>query len=303
MNKEKIAIIFLIILGLVITIFLGNKYLKEGFTSSSTPNEPQSPSSSSSSSNVDIKSTNYDNYNHYNKTFYGPNGGMAIITTKSDGTQIIKITLSSNDKPIIFTPSKFSISGETFYGPNGGTATLVNNNGKKAIIVKNDNGVIIYKLQGHNQNDISSTQYFGSTGYTIYPFQANAYTDDKYNKSQAQQNQQLGLNTNQNMKTSPYSSVLPQGIPRSQIPPGQEDLYILKSAVIPPVCPACPTCSGLKGSSQQSQQGDSSTCPPCPPCARCPEPSFECKKVPNYNAINNQYLPAPIVNSFSTFGR
>ena len=30
------------------------------------------------------------------------------------------------------------------------------------------------------------------------------------------------------------------------------------------------------------------TCPPCPPCARCPEPSFECKKVPTY--INIDYL-------------
>ena len=36
-------------------------------------------------------------------------------------------------------------------------------------------------------------------------------------------------------------------------------------------------------------------CPPCAPCARCPEPSFECKKVPNYNAIDNQYLPQPIL--------
>jgi hypothetical protein len=24
--------------------------------------------------------------------------------------------------------------------------------------------------------------------------------------------------------------------------------------------------------------------------------------VPNYNAINNDYLPVPVVNSFSTFG-
>ena len=33
----------------------------------------------------------------------------------------------------------------------------------------------------------------------------------------------------------------PPGIPASQIVPGDEDLYILKSQVVPPVCPACPT--------------------------------------------------------------
>lgn len=26
--------------------------------------------------------------------------------------------------------------------------------------------------------------------------------------------------------------------------------------------------------------------PPCPPCARCPEPAFECKKVPTYSNLN-----------------
>jgi hypothetical protein len=236
---------------------------------------------------------------------------MAMIKTNSDGTQVLKITLSNNEKPIIFTPSKFSISGETFYGPNGGTATLVDNNGKKAIIVKNNDGVFIYKLQDYNQYnnqyDMTSTQYFGSTGYTIYPFQAKAYTDDKMGQSQGQQQfqqpiQQPVQQPNQNMPPiSPYDSVLPQGIPRSQIPAGQEDLYILKSAVVPPVCPACPSTSSSSTSSSISLKQES--CPPCPPCARCPEPSFECKKVPNYNAINNQYLPAPIVNSFSTFGR
>ena len=44
------------------------------------------------------------------------------------------------------------------------------------------------------------------------------------------------------------------------------------------------------------------SCQPCPACERCPEPSFECKKVPNYrsNAIG-QYLPIPVLNDFSSF--
>lgn len=59
------------------------------------------------------------------------------------------------------------------------------------------------------------------------------------------------------------------------IPAGDEDYYVLKSQVVPPVCPKCPdarTCPSNK------------KCPPCPAPKRCPEPAFECKKVPNYNA-------------------
>jgi hypothetical protein len=105
------------------------------------------------------------------------------------------------------------------------------------------------------------------------------------------------------------------------IPPGNEDLYILKSEVVPPVCPACPPpilkCGG----------GDNDPPPPCPPCARCPEPKFDCKKVPKYGNDNpgaNYYvddeqsgmmstsgdnasrggnrLPYPSVPNYSTFG-
>jgi hypothetical protein len=89
------------------------------------------------------------------------------------------------------------------------------------------------------------------------------------------------------------SRSMPRTISRSQIPPGSEDLYMLKSEMVPPVCPACPavtTCPTEK------------KCPPCPPCARCPEPAFECKKVPNYSGQNDSYLPQPVMSDFSQFG-
>ena len=88
---------------------------------------------------------------------------------------------------------------------------------------------------------------------------------------------------------APTDSALPVGIPRSQIPAGDMDLYILKSQVVPPVCPACPNVGEKK-------------CTPCPPCARCPEPAFECKKVPNYNSTNSEFLPKAVLNDFSTYG-
>jgi len=86
-----------------------------------------------------------------------------------------------------------------------------------------------------------------------------------------------------------------QGIPKSQIPEGSEDLYILKSQVVPPVCPACPSVTECPRQEP---------CPACPPCARCPEPAFECKKVPNYSrsAGDNDMLPMPVLSDFSQFG-
>tara|TARA_B100001027_G_scaffold215175_1_gene188632 strand:- start:58 stop:441 length:384 start_codon:yes stop_codon:yes gene_type:complete len=72
--------------------------------------------------------------------------------------------------------------------------------------------------------------------------------------------------------------------------------YMLKSQMVPPVCPACP---------QKCDKEREKPCPPCPPCARCPEPNFECKKVPKYNVALpgevDKYLPKPILTDFSRF--
>ena len=84
------------------------------------------------------------------------------------------------------------------------------------------------------------------------------------------------------------------GIPHNEIPNGKEDLYILKSKVVPPVCPTCPSVT---------TRPREEPCAPCPPCARCPEPSFECKKVPNYAVgQKNKTVPRPVLADFSLFG-
>ena len=111
-----------------------------------------------------------------------------------------------------------------------------------------------------------------------------------------QGNKALVTNTSNNSSSS--STITgPQGnsatISRSQIPPGDEDLYVLKSTIVPPVCPACPTTAVCEREKP---------CPACPPCARCPEPAFECKKVPSYTSNNDRYLPKPVLTDFSTFG-
>lgn len=87
------------------------------------------------------------------------------------------------------------------------------------------------------------------------------------------------------------------GVRANQILPSNEDLYILKSEVIPPVCPMCPATKCNKESKTVPEK-----CPPCPPCARCPEPAFDCKKVPNYNRVNDDSMPYPVLASFNQFG-
>ena len=77
--------------------------------------------------------------------------------------------------------------------------------------------------------------------------------------------------------------------------PGAENEAIVQNAA---------TLNEIKGSITQinQQQPKQDTCPPCPACERCPEPAFDCKKVPNYRSPSiGQYLPMPILNDFSTF--
>jgi len=74
---------------------------------------------------------------------------------------------------------------------------------------------------------------------------------------------------------------------------GMDNDYVLKSAIVPPVCPKCP---------QRTACPRQKACPACPRPKRCPEASFDCKKVPNYASANtNSNLPLPMLNSFNQF--
>jgi len=84
-----------------------------------------------------------------------------------------------------------------------------------------------------------------------------------------------------------------RSIPQNQIPKGQEDLYILKSQVVPPVCPKCPDVKKCDTTKE---------CPACPAPQRCPEKPYECKMVPKYSDPKvSSHLPRPVLNSFDSF--
>jgi len=332
MNTEALFLFLILLLGLLLCSFLGGNCGKEGFTETSAVNKETNTTSSTNRASTNSPIT-YDNYNHYSgsstpltsgTTFYGQNGGSVVVNTNSDGSQSLQVTLANGQQPMTFSPKQSSSTKESYtnysgnsnisaiyYGPNGAVATVFNTeNGEKVVSIRTPTGLYTFNSSGssYDPDYASNTQYYGSTGYHVNTYQGayggsagsvtgpqgnTAYYAEGPNGTAVAQ----GPNGNTVAGTSSsydYSSSLPQGIPASQIPPGQEDLYILKSQVVPPVCPA-PTVI-------MSDPNKESKCPPCEPCGRCPEPNFECKKVPNYNAIDNQYLPQPVLSDFSTFG-
>lgn len=357
--NSALFLFLILLLGLVLCSFLGGNCNREGMEVDDKSQTGDTSTSTGTSTGTGTGtgvtlSTAFDNYNHFNGSsspttngviYYGQNGGIAKIITNADGTQSLQVTLSSDSSPVLFntptsttgsptaTSSSSAISSllspffnqNTFYGPNGNTATIVNTQQGQTIQVNTNNGTMTF-TQTMPSSNITSTQYYGSTGTPIdtssYTLGYNQQPSTNYNGVSAgaitgprgnsafyaqgpRGNTVVGTGTVDN--SNPYSGSLPPGIPRSQIPAGEEDLYILKSQVVPPVCPACPVSSGCPRDKP---------CPPCAPCARCPEPSMTCKAVPNYdvigntdpnsgisgyNPMNNQYNPVPVLNDFSSF--
>ncbi len=287
--NDNILFVFLILLsGLILCTFLGGCSWFEGFETSSSSNNASATTTSSDSTSKTNNTpigTQYDNYNHFEGTsyptvFYGPNGGTARVI-KTDNNSTIVVTNKNGSTEIYYIDNGITATASKYYGPNGGSAKMItDNNGKSAVEITSPTGTKVV--------------YTGENAYTYnnYDSTINQYSPDT-NKTGSDYNEAY---TSQIDPTTYYNS-LPKGIPRSQIPPGQEDLYILKSEVVPPVCPKCP-----EPIVKSSETVDTTKCPPCPPCARCPEPAFDCKKVPNYKSFNPDYMPVPVLSDFSGFG-
>jgi len=188
-------------------------------------------------------------------------------------------------------------SARTVTGPQGNSASVYTGSGGNTVVRTSkgsSNDTSSYSAntytgpEGNSANTYTGPQ--GNTAVTTSndtsSYSANTYTGPQGNSA-------IVANGPQGQAVVATSDNTVNGISSSQIPSGQEDLYILKSQVVPPVCPVCPSAASCPRQE---------ACQPCPPCARCPEPSFECKKVPNYASSNDQYLPRPVLSDFSTFG-
>lgn len=201
-------------------------------------------------------------------TYTGSKGNSATVTTGPDGNKAVT-------------------------GPDGNTSTFntSSNNGSNTLSNRN-----------YNSESVSASAYTGPRGNTIVsgPNNNAAIVDDTYdNYSSDTYSGPAGNSATVVSGPGGGSAVITDtnnnvnGISYSDIPPGQQDMYILKSQIVPPVCPACPVASACPRQE---------ACPPCPACERCPEPAFECKKVPNYASANDNYLPRPVMSDFSQFG-
>ena len=273
--------------------------------------------------------------------FYGPNGATAKVAETSGQYSVIVTDVSGNvtmyqmqdpnvasSKPSnTYTNTNNTVYNDTlttYYGPNGGKARIIQTPNGQALNVQEANGnwVLYMSTQPmtynpnmvNNANNYGSISGYGGQPYSSAPAPAPTTTSPPPPSTTSPSPpppapttssippppsttspSPPSSTTSASSTTTDYSSSLPQGVSQGSILPGQEDLYILKSEVVPPVCPVCQV-------TQTCPNNKLEKCPPCPACARCPEPNFECKKVPNYNAINDQYLPMPVLNDFSTFG-
>ena len=249
--------------------------------------------------------------------YYGPYGGSAGSVTGPAGNTAY-YAQGPYGNAVYGTNSSYNTSGSQqtsanqYYGPYGGSAGSVTGpEGNTAYYAQGPAGNTVYGVNQsqdgpyYNTNTSgSANQYYGPNGGS-----AGSVTGPEGNTAYYAQgpngNTVTGTTTGTTSSTTgttdygtDYYSTLPEGISKSQIPAGQEDAYILKSEIVPPVCPACSMTPAAASANCPRQE----PCPPCPACARCPEPSFECKKVPNYSSINEDSLPMPVLSDFSQFG-
>jgi len=148
-------------------------------------------------------------------------------------------------------------------------------------------GTIRPAIQGqliHNQDQTQTHSFSNLTGTTgnivgtinNIPIPSNNIISNRYDGTMASNHSGMG-----------------------NIPSGDEDLYMLKSRMVPPTSPAGGNTTANSGCCNSSP----APVPPCPPCDRCPEPAFDCKRVPKYNsASSSKYLPLPVLTDFSQFG-
>jgi hypothetical protein len=221
------------------------------------------------------------------------NGNYFIIVNKTDGSQSLYYIPGSASQASNST-STMDFTTLTFYSSNKEGIAKIGLDQNKMYNIKatdaNGSNIVFYSNPPSKTNSPTTTCNPSNTpanpSYaTPSSVPASTSTSTSTSTCASASGSKVGMGSNS------YSTAT-TGIPKSMIAPGTEDLYILKSQILPPICPA-PIINFPSGKVND-------TCPPCP-TTRCPQSSFDCKKVPNYNAINEEYLPQPMLNSFSKF--
>ena len=222
-------------------------------TPAATPVEPVPAVSPAATPAATPAVVSYDNYNHFDRTsypdiFYGPNGSTARII-KSNTTDVITIYEVNGIRTIYYKDVQ-NPDSRIYYEPNGTSIKIVTNNGNNVSLElkQKDNSTVVYTYKNIDINPPS------------YPIIET--TVDAYNS-------------------------LPDGIPKSKIPNGMEDLYILKTQILPVICPKC--ADVIKPSDSTSTK---------------PELCEQCSKQKNIeqDIHSNNKEPVPVLSNFTSFG-
>ena len=281
-----------------------------------------------------VGDSSIDNYDYFKKKgipllYHGPNNSTAKILMHN--TKYAILLTSSTGETTLFTLNNSGAGSIS-------TASIFNNNTSEPTIPEELENISFYDQSGNMakifraENGEYVIQVDQVNGVEVIYTTRNTYTYDTNNSRSFEIGQDIGNEStlmevnsqSSQLNTNIQNNNLSNGISRNMIPKGDEDLYILKSEVVPPVCPRCPSVCTKEVKEQ---------CPPCPSCARCPEGSnnFTCKKVVDNSVPRNEpvaeispdnafdtqknntddyskyrhntkFLPVPVVSNFSNFG-
>jgi hypothetical protein len=303
------------------TIYKNTPSTSNTNSTNSTNSTNTTNSTNSTNTTNTTNSTNSTNSTITSKIFYGPNNSQATIIT-DDNNHIDSIIITNpNTGSIVYIPLNIQKTNEQSINITDGTNTYTftsttyqASNGNTATIKKDSNNNILISVKNKTDGSITIfTNVSKNNQYSNNTYNNNNYEDYSSSSSSSSSSSNSTpyptptvINTSSNSSpvvtnydsSSYYNSKqgFNGGIPASQIPLGSEDLYILKSQIVPPVCPVCPP-PIIKNCDKESK------CPPCPAPQRCPEPDFICKKELNYQNNNiPKLIPQPVLNDFSSFG-
>tara|TARA_B110000444_G_C18769977_1_gene561998 strand:+ start:43 stop:501 length:459 start_codon:yes stop_codon:yes gene_type:complete len=130
-------------------------------------------------------------------------------------------------------------------------------------------------------------------GFSIGVMEGLTLQEDAKTRARGEGVNRFNENGGHDNHPTTYTQTELKELSKDKIPNGDEDLYILKSQIVPPVCPKCPD---VKKCDKEKE------CPPCPAPKRCPDKPFECKMMPKYSDPNvSTHLPMPVLDSFDSF--
>ena len=279
-------------------------YSTNGNTTSTSTSTSES---ASNSSNTDIakliSGTNtYDNYNYYTKsssptTYYGPNGANARVINKNGTYAIIVTDANGNVSDYTINSSGNKPDPNPPNNLPDNSIIIIDNKVLELVFECNNNGASAKIYKGPKGNITIVVKYPNGEVKIFSEINMQTHTGNIEEAGVAIQKYQ-DMNTSPNMNTNTsglYDSSLPPGVSKRMIPHGEDDKYILKSQIVPPVCPACPTITGCpsnKNTSPDSNSGSSSGSSSGTGSGPTPQ-----------SGSGYDYQPIPVLSDFSMFGQ